>query len=610
MPDESQSGSSSSPPAGPHPLPPASPPRSKWRRFAYRWLIRSAIAAAVLLVLSTALVTTAEYKTSQPQFCASCHVMTPYYESWQKDMHGGKLEVACVECHYAPGERTTIKAKLRGLSQVASYFSGRYGTSRPRAHVDNQSCLTSKCHGDLGFMNKEIAIGNTVKFVHAKHLDPDKQKQEALERGLKDLRESLRKRMDSEHLEKLERVARECIPAQERNQRMAALVKEAGANVKEQELIDFAQYYHMDLRLAQLGNLQCTNCHSYGGPDRARNLVSLENLVSTNHHFSVKTTACFTCHFTNEDFNTGTGSCLKCHTLPTKPITVHPELKPGESFRLKAPQLAKEPVQMDHQAMLKRNVNCIACHADVATENSTVTKRDCQHCHDRSAYFEGWQQPVSLDLAKRYHALHVPEERAKCMDCHSEIHHQLAHGPDAQGQPIFLSSVLADCSSCHPSQHAAQVELLSGMGGVGVPRGDPNLMFGLRTNCLGCHTSHVVTKNGDVAVHAAVTGCLACHPQRYANTFKQWQQGLESSLTDAQEAYEKATKALARAKNLSSEVRTKVTAVLAGARADLQLVKSGNGVHNVTYSIDLLDSVTRRCEQTQSTLAKESKRKP
>jgi nitrate/TMAO reductase-like tetraheme cytochrome c subunit len=586
------------------------PPKLTWRQFFFRWGKRLSIAAIVLIVLGGGLVTTAEYKTSQPQFCGSCHIMESYYDSWHNDLHGGKLEVACVECHYAPGERTTIKAQMRGLSQVVSYVSGRYGTSRPRAHVDNQSCLTSKCHGDLGFMDKEIAIGGgTVKFTHAKHLRADAQKHDKDAQALKELTESLSKRLDKEHLDKLGGIARECIPAQDREQRMTSLVKETGAAIEPRELVAFSQYQHMEVRLAQLSNLQCTNCHSYGSPEQTKNLAS-EVPDSAKHHFSVKMTACFTCHFTNEDFNTGTGSCLKCHTLPTKPILVHPEVSAKDAAKVKTPELAKEPVKMDHQAMLKRKVDCIACHADVARENSTVTKRDCAHCHDRPEYFEAWQQPVSLDLAKRYHALHVPEQRAKCMDCHSQIHHQLVHGSDAQGQPIFLSSVMADCAACHPNQHAAQIELLSGLGGVGVPKGDPNLMFGLRTNCLGCHTSHVTTKRGDVAARATVSGCIACHGDRHGDTFKKWKQGLELSLADADEAYDKASKALGKAKELAPETRVKVTALLAGAEADLRLVKSGNGLHNVMYSMDLLDSVTRRCQQATSTLAKEKNRKP
>lgn len=609
MPDESQPAPSSPIPNPGQTVPTAPPIKSRWRRFFYRWLKRLAISTVVLIVLGTSVVTTAEYKTRSPEFCGSCHVMTPYHASWQKDVHGGKLEVACIDCHYAPGERSTINAKLRGLSQVTSYFSGRYGTSRPRAHVDNQSCLTSKCHGDLRFMDKEISIGGTVKFIHSKHLSSDKQKQDAVQKKVQELTESLSKRIDKEHLEKLEEIARQCIPAQERNDRMVELVKGAGLNIDRQELVQFSQYHHLDVRLAQLTNLQCTNCHSYGVPERGKLAVSSDSPVSANH-FSVKTTTCFTCHFTNEDFDTGTGSCLKCHTLPTKPITVHSELKPDESTKLKTPELAKETIQMDHQAMLKRNVHCIACHADVARENSTVTKRDCQRCHDRPEYFDKWKTPVSLDLAKHYHAVHVPGQRAKCMDCHSEIHHQLVHGATAQGQPMFLSSVMADCAACHPNHHAAQIDLLSGRGGIGIPKGDPNLMFGLRTNCMGCHTTQVNTKHGDVAVRGAVSGCITCHGDRHADTFKKWKQGLELSLTDAGEAYEKATKALEKAKDIAPELRAKVSSLLAGARADLQLVNAGNGVHNVMYSMELLDSVTQRCQQVVATLEKESKRKP
>jgi nitrate/TMAO reductase-like tetraheme cytochrome c subunit len=584
------------------------PSRSTWRAFFRRLAKRLIITIVVFLVLGVALVTVAEHETSKPEFCGSCHVMKPYYESWHKDIHGGKLEVACIECHYAPGERSTLNAKLRGLSQVASYFSGRYGSSRPRAHVSNLSCLTSKCHGDLQFMDKEIPIGATVKFVHAKHLGPDQKKQEAAEKALKDLTQSLGKRLDKQHLDKLEELARECIPAQERDERMADVVKEAGADIPMHELVAFSQYHHLSVRLAQLANLQCTNCHSYGGPDVARKPMVAGNQAST-HHFSVKTTTCFTCHFTNEEFNSGTGTCLNCHTLPTKPIVVHPELKPADSAKLKTPELAKQTIQMDHQAMLKRNVNCIACHADVARENSTVTKRDCQHCHDRPEYFAKWQQPASLDLAKYYHALHVPEQRAKCMDCHTEIHHQLVHGSNGNGPPAFLSAVMTDCAACHPNQHAAQIELLSGMGGVGVAKGDPNMMFGLRTNCLGCHTQQATTKHGAAVLKGAVEGCVACHGDRHRDTFKKWKQGLELSLADADEAFQKATKALEKAKEISPEARSKVTTLLAGARADLQLVKNGNGVHNVMYAMELLDSITRRCQQAMSNLAKEGKRK-
>ena len=45
-------------------------------------------------------------------------------------------------------------------------------------------------------------------------------------------------------------------------------------------------------------------------------------------------------------------------------------------------------------------------------------------------------------------------------------------------------------------EHAAQIELLSGVGGKGVAKGDPNLMFGSRTNCFGCHVKEATTAHG------------------------------------------------------------------------------------------------------------------
>ena len=168
----------------------ASNPGRKKRRRWVRRLRMAGIVALVMAVLGGAGMGGAEYYTAQPNFCGSCHVMDPYYESWQSDKHGALLDVRCVDCHYAPGEHHTFMAKFRGLSQAASYFSGRSGASRPRAHVADASCLTSKCHGNADHMTKELFIGErrtetrivggqevlverrpTVRFYHGKHLD-------------------------------------------------------------------------------------------------------------------------------------------------------------------------------------------------------------------------------------------------------------------------------------------------------------------------------------------------------------------------------------------------------------------------------------------------------
>jgi nitrate/TMAO reductase-like tetraheme cytochrome c subunit len=611
MPDQSRSPDSGTTAGTDQPMPPQNPAGARWRLFTYRWLKRFGVSAIVLIVLSGLMLVWADHKTTQPEFCGSCHIMEPYYESWHADLHGGKLEVACVECHYAPGERTTVKSRLRGLSQVASYVSGRYGTARPRAHVDNLSCLTSKCHGDMQFMDKEISLG-TVKFTHAKHLRYGDDKRAATRKDLEDLAGFLQEAVGMKRFEELEEVARQAVPAVQRLDRMTRLIDDWKAKVEPLQLSKFSQLQHRQVRTDQLSDLQCTNCHSYVSPiTQPEGQKPLRQPLgnSSAHHFTVKTTACYTCHFNNESFNTGTASCLLCHTLPTKEIVVHKELTPADSAKLKSPELSKQPTRMDHKMILARKVDCIACHADVATENSTVTRRDCERCHDRPAYFQKWKEPFSLTLVKEYHALHVPEQRAKCLDCHSEIHHQLVRGPSETGQPAFLSSAMTNCTHCHPNQHVEQVQLLSGMGGVGVTKSDPNLMFGSRTNCFGCHSDHTAKGNGAVVSKATVSGCIACHGDRHAKTFDKWKQGLEIVLVDANEAYDKARKMLDKAKDIDPESRNKATDLLNSAQADLRLVKRGNGVHNVTYSIELLDSVTRRCQQAMGIISKATKPK-
>jgi hypothetical protein len=562
--------------------------------FAKRWVRRVAIGLGLLVVICIALLGAAEHRTSQADFCGSCHIMEPYYASWKGDLHGAKLEIACVECHYAPGERTTINAKLRGLSQVASYFSGRYGATRPRAHVSNDSCMTAKCHGDLRFMDKTIELGS-VRFVHATHLQLDKEALAATQRDLESLSKSLRESLGDKFNE-LQAAANEAGPHDARVDKLVSLAAASGTEVARSDLEKFSQLTHYSVRTAQLAEIQCTNCHAYAEKTDG------DGDQNPAHHFSVNTTSCYTCHFNNEGFNTGTNSCLMCHKqLPMGEIIVHKELSPSDSQKLQSPELAAKTVKMNHQSILERKVNCASCHADVASEDSQVTRRDCQRCHDLPQYFDEWKEPFTLELVKRYHQVHVPQQRAKCLDCHSEIHHQLVK--EEKGLAPFLSSVMANCTHCHPKHHQEQLHLLSGSGSTSVPQSTPNLMFGSRTNCIGCHTEMATSEHAGTVAQATLTGCVACHGDRHAETFEKWKLGLELVQSDADAAYAKARQALDEAKNVPDEARRKATELLTAAKADLDLVKRGNGLHNVTFAMEVLDSVTARAQQAAALLS-------
>ncbi len=105
--------------------------------------------------------------TERPEFCTTCHIMDPYYESWQASTHA---EVNCIECHYDPGLKAHIKGKIVGLVQVAQYLTGRY-SEKPKAEVSDAACLREGCHKKEELVNRTVEFGNTIEFAHAVHLE-------------------------------------------------------------------------------------------------------------------------------------------------------------------------------------------------------------------------------------------------------------------------------------------------------------------------------------------------------------------------------------------------------------------------------------------------------
>lgn len=142
------------------------------RRFAIgRWRERIVRLLGTALILSLfaggalALVMYgAVHHTAQPQFCNSCHLMEPYYASWQRSPH---KNVACIECHYEPGALETGEGKFKALSQLAKYVTRTAGT-KPWAEVSDQSCMRSGCHS-VRLLEGKVQFGR-VNFDHRQHL--------------------------------------------------------------------------------------------------------------------------------------------------------------------------------------------------------------------------------------------------------------------------------------------------------------------------------------------------------------------------------------------------------------------------------------------------------
>lgn len=102
--------------------------------------------------------------TSRPQFCNSCHIMEPYYRSWEESSHN---QVSCIKCHFPPGLGEKVRGKALGLVQLIKYVTQTQGP-RPSAEIPDESCLRSGCHETRLLSGRVDYEG--IAFDHAKHL--------------------------------------------------------------------------------------------------------------------------------------------------------------------------------------------------------------------------------------------------------------------------------------------------------------------------------------------------------------------------------------------------------------------------------------------------------
>lgn len=514
--------------------------------------------------------------------------MDPYYESWSLDPHGANFGVKCIECHYAPGEQHTLRAKFRGLSQVASYFSGRYGTGRPRAEVSDASCLRSGCHSGQAFYPKLLPIGEprietrlvggvetavqrapSVHFVHEKHLDIEG-KQKEIEAELIQVRDRLRATLSPEALERVEALATSVSAASDRAIELRRLSGQMqfAENVRE-DARKLMELEHRRIRVDQLSGLNCSACHAFN--------------PALKTHIAADKQVCYTCHFTHEEFNQRTGECLLCHQPPTRSVRVHDT----------SPSMSSPSVVMDHQDIVRRGVDCASCHLDVLRGDAQVSERECVHCHDQSRFLVDFASRTT-ETVRMYHEVHIAHQRAHCFDCHKAIQHGLVTpNADPTVTAGFLEPVLNDCRHCHPNHHSEQVALLTGHGGVNVAHATPNAMIGSRLNCRACHTQEAFDDKGDDTLRATQKGCAACHEDDYIRLFDQWKYEIETYVREGEDALRRVTHLVESAKSKGAPTAPEADAALERARINLTLVRNGGGMHNRPFALQLIDAARR-----------------
>ncbi len=334
---------------------------------------------------------------SSPEFCRSCHIMEPYYKSWEHSSHS---EVACVQCHFEPGIGAELHGKWVAVKQLAAAVTGAY-SSMPYAEVSDQSCTRSGCHTPQELDKSVDFTKRGIQFKHELHA--------------KEMRRGIKLACTSCHFQRL---------------------------VNNHMEVDKSTCFLCHFKGARATHKpmgECDTCH--GPPTKSTTLGRFE----VDHaRYVERGMRCVQCH---SELISGTGAvgqerCLSCHN------------KPDQIEKISDPGL----MHVEH--ITKRKMHCYQCHTMIAHRFDTHTpldpKQDCVTCHrgphsPQAMLYSGTGAKGVASIPDEMHGLGLD-----CVGCHRE---PIAEASTTNG-PVQEHDTLppvASCTRCHESRYTGFV---------------------------------------------------------------------------------------------------------------------------------------------------------
>jgi nitrate/TMAO reductase-like tetraheme cytochrome c subunit len=377
-----------------------------------------------------------EYYTSQSSFCGgSCHTMTEQYEAWQSNYHHADnnpdgMQADCIDCHFLPGKKKSLKAKYEGLRHLAAYLYDPDAPLPIRPVVKDGACLQSGCHSRETVAQKEIQYTDKVRFKHEVHFS-DK----ALEGQQITCDTCHFKTTEKKHFEVPQEICFLCHLKLDKP--TLDIAKMDGGDVKK---ISFADKPSINFNE---GKSRCDICHTIPTRSLQSQLqVDDESLTKgpiTHRTMQESGVACESCHFEvvkgHGEIETGNvvaNGCLTCH---------------NRSQTLLAS--AGDKILM-HDKHIPDKADCFDCHTVVEHENRTdhldFVREDCQLCHvDQHKYQKLLLSgaPVDADISGVPHLMY--EVNVNCMACH--LKKTLSKGHDVR------TAAGDTCVACHTEEH-------------------------------------------------------------------------------------------------------------------------------------------------------------
>lgn len=109
------------------------------------------------------------YLGDDPSACVNCHIMQPYYATWNHSSHGRGGTVTCNDCH-VPHENVARKYAFKGMDgmkHTAAFLTFSEpqvpAAKDPSAQVIMDNCI--RCHTQL---NQELVKTGRIDYMMAK----------------------------------------------------------------------------------------------------------------------------------------------------------------------------------------------------------------------------------------------------------------------------------------------------------------------------------------------------------------------------------------------------------------------------------------------------------
>ena len=123
------------------------------------------IVVAISIIIPSVALISSEYYFGKPAFCRGCHIMEPYFDSWEQSSHKG---IDCYLCHYGPGLAGLFKG---GISEMPFVYETFIGVEKDdmtiRAEITNENCY--QCHENILIESTKEYEGTL--FNHVPHME-------------------------------------------------------------------------------------------------------------------------------------------------------------------------------------------------------------------------------------------------------------------------------------------------------------------------------------------------------------------------------------------------------------------------------------------------------